>query len=298
MATKATTPGLEPIDRLEEKIKLLVNTIVRIKGDQNRLAEENGRLKGEIETLRGRVASAENTNGQNFGGGITGRSGAPFVCDAVGGARTWTQVTADLSAYANSTIQLRFRYWTDGAAVGQGFQARDVAAGEQCRPFGGAAIMRVPGRIRISWNDDAALKVEAEAGTQTRSFAFGPVQAGEPSWQGVSAAAWQVAGGAGGRRGGGPPKGGSLRVLFVSPVCTRSIRSAGTTCFPSSFPRFMFRLSQRPRSAMLMKIPPADCMLSSVFSSLLRTILPASAASVSTTYPAAICSFLARAFET
>ena len=32
--TKATTPGLESIDRLEEKIKLLVNTIVRIKGDQ------------------------------------------------------------------------------------------------------------------------------------------------------------------------------------------------------------------------------------------------------------------------
>ena len=62
--------------------------------------------------------------------------------------------------------------------------ARDTAAGEQCRPFGGAAIMRVPGRIRISWNDDTTLKVETEAGTQTRSFAFGPVQAGEPSWQG------------------------------------------------------------------------------------------------------------------
>jgi immune inhibitor A len=72
------------------------------------------------------ASSAENTNGQNFGEGITGRSGAPFVCDAVGGARTWTQVTADLSAYANSTIQLRFRYWTDGAAVGQGFQVDDL----------------------------------------------------------------------------------------------------------------------------------------------------------------------------
>ena len=42
--------------------------------------------------------------------------------------------------------------------------ARDAAAGEQCRPFGGAAIMRVPGRIRISWNDDTTMKVETEAG--------------------------------------------------------------------------------------------------------------------------------------
>ena len=61
--------------------------------------------------------------------------------------------------------------------------AKDAAAGEQCRAFGGAAIMRMPGRIRITWSDDTTLKVETEAGTQTRSFAFGPVQAGEPSWQ-------------------------------------------------------------------------------------------------------------------
>ena len=53
--TKTTTPGLESIDRLEEKIKLLVNTIVRIKGEQTRAAEENGRLKAEIETLKGRM---------------------------------------------------------------------------------------------------------------------------------------------------------------------------------------------------------------------------------------------------
>jgi regulator of replication initiation timing len=59
MATKTTTPGLEPIDRLEEKIKMLVNTIVRIKGDQARVSEENGRLKGEIEALKARISSAE-----------------------------------------------------------------------------------------------------------------------------------------------------------------------------------------------------------------------------------------------
>jgi regulator of replication initiation timing len=58
MATKTTTPGLESIDRLEEKIKLLVNTIVRIKGEQARVVEENAKLKGEIEALTGRIHSA------------------------------------------------------------------------------------------------------------------------------------------------------------------------------------------------------------------------------------------------
>ncbi len=64
MATKTTTPGLESIDRLEEKIKLLVNTIVRIKAEQARTSEENGKLKGEIEALKGRIASAENTGAE------------------------------------------------------------------------------------------------------------------------------------------------------------------------------------------------------------------------------------------
>jgi FtsZ-binding cell division protein ZapB len=64
MATKTTTAGLEPIDRLEEKIKLLVNTIVRLKGEQTRVAEDNARLKGEIESLKARIASAESTGAE------------------------------------------------------------------------------------------------------------------------------------------------------------------------------------------------------------------------------------------
>jgi FtsZ-binding cell division protein ZapB len=64
MATKTTTAGLEPIDRLEEKVKLLVTTIVRLKGEQTRVAEDNARLKTEIETLKARIASAENTGAE------------------------------------------------------------------------------------------------------------------------------------------------------------------------------------------------------------------------------------------
>ena len=57
--TKTASPGLESIDRLEDKIKLLITTISRIKGEQARVAEENGKLKAEIETLKARVNSAE-----------------------------------------------------------------------------------------------------------------------------------------------------------------------------------------------------------------------------------------------
>ena len=62
--TKTTTPGIESIDRLEEKIKLLVNTIVRIKGEQTRVAEENGKLKSEIEGLKGLLNSAESAGAE------------------------------------------------------------------------------------------------------------------------------------------------------------------------------------------------------------------------------------------
>ena len=56
---KATATSVEPFDRLEEKIKLLVSTISRLKGDQARLADENGRLQRELATLQERVHHAE-----------------------------------------------------------------------------------------------------------------------------------------------------------------------------------------------------------------------------------------------
>ena len=64
MATKTTPPGLESIDRLEEKIKLLVNTIVRIKAEQVRAGEDNAKLKAEIETLKARISGAESAGAE------------------------------------------------------------------------------------------------------------------------------------------------------------------------------------------------------------------------------------------
>jgi immune inhibitor A len=52
-----------------------------------------------------------NPNGQNFGNGITGSSGG-----------SWVALTADLSAFAGQTVDIGFRYWTDGAVVEPGFQ--------------------------------------------------------------------------------------------------------------------------------------------------------------------------------
>jgi hypothetical protein len=93
--------------------------------------------------------------------------------------------------------------------------ARDTAAGEQCRAYGAGAIMRQPGRIRISWQNDNTLKVDTEAGTQTRLFTFGSTEAaGKRSWQGTSAAAWQAAGAP--RRGDAAPKGGALKVVTTN----------------------------------------------------------------------------------
>ncbi|MCC7243362.1 MAG: cell division protein ZapB [Acidobacteria bacterium] len=59
MATKSAA-GLEPIDRLEEKIKTLVGLIGRLKNEQARLTEDNARLQREAEALQARVAEAEN----------------------------------------------------------------------------------------------------------------------------------------------------------------------------------------------------------------------------------------------
>jgi regulator of replication initiation timing len=57
--TSPTSVELEPIDRLEEKLKLLVNVVERLKADSARATDENQRLRAEVETLRSRVTAGE-----------------------------------------------------------------------------------------------------------------------------------------------------------------------------------------------------------------------------------------------
>ena len=78
--------------------------------------------------------------------------------------------------------------------------AKDEAAGTQCKAYGAAGIMRIPGRLRFTWENDNTLRIDTDAGTQTRLLHFGdPPPAGEPTWQGRSVAQWQTAGGRGTR---------------------------------------------------------------------------------------------------
>jgi hypothetical protein len=57
--------------------------------------------------------------------------------------------------------------------------------------------MRIPGRVRISWqNGGTVLRIDTDAGTQTRLLRFGGTPPrGQAGWQGYSAASWEYAGG-------------------------------------------------------------------------------------------------------
>ena len=87
--------------------------------------------------------------------------------------------------------------------------SKDIAAGNQCKPFGVGGIMRMPTRLHITWQDPNTLKIETDAGTQTRLLRFGkPEQpAGERTWQGRSIAQWDFGTLVG--RGAGPPPPGT-----------------------------------------------------------------------------------------
>jgi hypothetical protein len=88
--------------------------------------------------------------------------------------------------------------------------AKDETAGEECKAYGAAAIMRMPGRLRIQWENPTTLRMDIDAGTQTRMFQFGGARppGGERTWQGQSAAQWVYA-----ATGRGQPRKGSLKVV-------------------------------------------------------------------------------------
>jgi len=84
--------------------------------------------------------------------------------------------------------------------------AADDRAGNQCKSYGAGAIMSVPGRLHITWQDADTLRIDIDAGTQTRLFHFSArAAASAPTWQGESSATWE--------RANGPDGGGSLRVV-------------------------------------------------------------------------------------
>lgn len=147
----------------------------------------------------------------------------------------WRMVTPPKGDFASVPLNPEGRRVADSWDL-----AKDEASGNACKPYGVGNIMRQPGRLHITWQDDDNLKLEFDAGTQTRLLHFlgkAPTT-GERTWQGYSAAVWEQAGqqinvdrngipvtDAGGGRGGGggggrgrgrgglPPSGGSLKVV-------------------------------------------------------------------------------------
>jgi len=92
----------------------------------------------------------------------------------------------------------------------------DTSAGHQCKSYGAPAIMRVPGRVHITWENDRTLKVDTDAGTQTRMFRWdGPAARGEPSWQGDSLAEWEMQP-AGRGAAASAPRRGALKVVTTN----------------------------------------------------------------------------------
>ena len=97
--------------------------------------------------------------------------------------------------------------------------ARDEAAGDACKAFAAPSVMRIPGRLHVTWEDDQTLQIETDAGQQTRRFHFGaPPQMPAEDWQGSSKAEWDSGntGGGGLFFGAGAPTGGpsgSLKVV-------------------------------------------------------------------------------------
>ena len=156
--------------------------------------------------------------GQAKGGGKGGAPAAPAVPRA--------QAPIDITGYWVSLVTEDWLYRMVTPAKGdfasvplnnQGKQAannwdpaKDEAAGEQCKAYGAAAIMRVPGRLHIEWQDDNTLKIDYDAGTQTRLLHFGgtPPASGDAGYQGYSVATWEGLG-RGGRGVFGLPGGGA-----------------------------------------------------------------------------------------
>jgi hypothetical protein len=100
----------------------------------------------------------------------------------------WRMVTPVRGDFANIPLN------AEGVRVGHEWNPdADRAGGLECKAYGAAAIMRKPTRVKISWDDDATLRVQTDTGEQTRLFRFTADSdpAEPPSRQGWSVANWE-----------------------------------------------------------------------------------------------------------
>jgi hypothetical protein len=117
----------------------------------------------------------------------------------------WRMVTPPKGDYASVPLNNEARRIADSWDA-----TKDEREGNACKAYGVAGIMRVPGRLHITWPDENTLKIETDAGTQTRLLHFppsgesttdvalglraavAPPPPGEQGWQGYSLATWEI----------------------------------------------------------------------------------------------------------
>ena len=155
----------------------------------------------------------------------------------------WRMVTPPKGDYQSVTLNQAARTVADAWDPD-----KDTAAGLQCKSYGAASVMRIPGRIHITWKDPETLQIDTEAGTMTRLLHFdhgavqgereangelqidrsiasmvNPPAAETNTWQGYSSAHWVLPGvlGAGVNAGGGGGRGGGLMPQTLKVVTTR-----------------------------------------------------------------------------
>jgi hypothetical protein len=156
-----------------------------------------------------------------------GRQGAPV--DLTG---TWVSVVTEDWQWRMRTPQKGDT--TSVPLNGEGMRVAntwDPSMDGRCEAYGVGGLMRMPGRIKISWQDDSTLKIESDAGQQTRllKFATAGAAASTPvssapaarTLQGSSAAEW-IRGGGGfdafleRGAGAGTPRWGELKVTTTN----------------------------------------------------------------------------------
>jgi hypothetical protein len=177
-----------------------------------------------------------------------GRGGAPPGAQA-GAQNARTAAPVDLTGYWVSIVTEDWieRMSPDSPPSGTG-GARGLGRGqspsapenpsEPCRVYAAGGSLRVPGRLHITWADDNTLKIEMDAGTQTRLLHFNPATPppGEKTLQGYSVATWDLGAPARGGGRGGPAAGGTAPARWGSlNVVTTNLKSGYLLSSRSSY---------------------------------------------------------------
>jgi hypothetical protein len=178
-----------------------------------------GGFPGGAGAQRGGPPGGGGARGGGRGGGARGgRAGAPFDMtgywvSVVGEDWRWRAFPAR-GDYGAVPLNQAARGIADAWDA-----AKDSAAGEACKAFAAPSVMRIPGRLHVTWQDEQTLKIETDAGKQTRLFYFAnPPENKAEDYQGTSKAEWDLGNaGAGGLFFGGggaaATPSGSLKVI-------------------------------------------------------------------------------------